>query len=327
MPTNAFDPVKPGDSLRIHAEAWNSMLALARERRTHSVSTDSEGGTDAATPPATVLFKNTTASTLPRFGVVQLDGPVFDPSTTANEEDFVSRTVFRGVAPNASLGFGLFGVATSPVAAGKIGQAFIDGIVGIKIRVRDALHNSADAPRGADGLLTSCYGGAAEILWKQSGTGTRYAMVRLGRHVNTMPFLARITAASSSGTRRWTYSFVEVGMNTSGEFVDAAAGTSMLYSGGTGTDQVRQAYNTVEWVQSATPATIGPGITVANLAAGWDVQPIATNTVVLMHRVRMSDHVAYAFCCPNAVDGNCPVYIVPGTGGGTGDGGEIPLPA
>jgi hypothetical protein len=318
MPTNAYDPVKAGDALKIHAEAWNTMLSMARERRALNVENQSDGEWKSA-QPVTVLVKNTTASTIARFGVIQFSDPTFDPTGGGSQADFVDRVVLNGIAPNASLGFGRFGIATQQIKAGKIGTAIVDGIVGIKIDVADALHMSAEAPVGSSGLLKTTYAGSVEIIWKASGTGEKFAVVRMGRHVHMMPFLAKITASYEVGTRRWKYDWREVGLTADGDFPQT---TSSIQSGGSDTAKVLQAFNTVEWVQHEDSDMIGPGITASTLPSGFDAVPIANNTVVIMHRVWMGTHFGYAFTCPNAIDGSCGASF---TGGGGGGGGSGPV--
>jgi hypothetical protein len=52
--------------------------------------------------------------------------------------------------------------------------------------------------------------------------------------------------------------------------------------------------------------TLGPGITTANIPAGYLIKPIANNTVVLMYALsRDNGQPLFFFCCPNAIDGAC----------------------
>lgn len=56
-----------------------------------------------------------------------------------------------------------------------------------------------------------------------------------------------------------------------------------------------------------TAATLMPGITVANIPAGFTIGPIATGCYVLLTPKRLKDGTEmYFFFCPNPIDGTCP---------------------
>lgn len=73
-----------------------------------------------------------------------------------------------------------FVVLPEPSAAGRIGRAAISGTTVARINVLDAAHTHARAKAGDAAKLESAAAGAARILWVESGTGTRYGVVRFG---------------------------------------------------------------------------------------------------------------------------------------------------
>lgn len=129
-------------------------------------------------------------------------------------------------------------------------------------------------------------------------------------------FLARITGNTAisgktatvggvAGTQvAWTYDWEEVSMNTSGTYQTAKdyRRKSSLVSGTLG-----KAYNGAEGPQTITATTtLGPGITTANIPAGYTIKAIANDTVVLMYALsRDNGEPLFFFCCPNAIDGIC----------------------
>lgn len=68
-----------------------------------------------------------------------------------------------------------------------------------------------------------------------------------------------------------------------------------------------KAVNTIESMQCVAGTTVlGPGITTANIPAGFSIKAIQTNTIVIMHQLqRENGEPCFAFSCPNAIDGAC----------------------
>jgi hypothetical protein len=96
-----------------------------------------------------------------------------------------------------------------PIASGSIGKARIDGIVAAKIQVTAGLewYDHADVTHNDATKLTLLPSGAAQVLWKEEGTGTKWALIRLGNpHGNVtlqMKLDATLTAQSSAAASIW----------------------------------------------------------------------------------------------------------------------------
>ena len=170
--------VRPGESLQIPAKAYNAFVDAARYVRDlqHSIG----GAPLRATHGQTiVLVKNASGSDLPRFGVLEITGVVFSPTDDA--DGFKSGPVLSGVAPSGNL-VGNFVVAMDPIAAGELGRAVVGGLSVAYLNVIDAAHEYADTASGVTATLRTCPAGAARIIWKESGTGSKWAVVRIGNH-------------------------------------------------------------------------------------------------------------------------------------------------
>jgi hypothetical protein len=71
-------------------------------------------------------------------------------------------------------------ICAEPIANGSIGAAWAGGVCQVQIEVSDADHAYADVSDGQLTRLASAESGPCTILWKQSGTGTKWAVIRFG---------------------------------------------------------------------------------------------------------------------------------------------------
>jgi hypothetical protein len=170
--------VNPGDRMRIAARTYNAFVDAAKAQQMQSLGNQS--GPRSDTPAVTLVqVKNASGSDCPHFGVLGISGVVFDP--VAAPDAFKDNVVLSGTTPSASTHAGVrFVISAEPIANGAIGAAYASGVCQVQIDVTDAEHTYADV---SDGLLTklaSAESGPCVILWKQSGTGTKWAIVRFG---------------------------------------------------------------------------------------------------------------------------------------------------
>jgi len=176
---DSLKKVQPGDPLAVPAAAWNAFVEAAEAHR--------RGGHDlggaaktAGRQSGIVLVKNSSGGDRGRFEVLGLGAPIFDPSDADALDAFKQRPAFIGELPASATHASRFAVLLEPVPAGEIGHACLDGICAVQIDVTDAGHDYADVKDGSAATLVSGGNGAAQILWKEAGTGTKWAMVRLG---------------------------------------------------------------------------------------------------------------------------------------------------
>jgi hypothetical protein len=131
---------------------------------------------EAQLPEGIVYVKNSTGSDVPRFGVMALTNIEILPAD--NPSGFEAQPVFTGTAPAAAYAT-RYAVARKPIASGAVGECYISGVFAAAINVVDAAHTCA-APVAGDALKLSTSGdGLAQIVWKESGTGTKWAVLRM----------------------------------------------------------------------------------------------------------------------------------------------------
>ncbi len=166
-----------GDPLAISARDWTEMQRVVEKFRNGGVSFQAPAQQSSLRSPTIVKVLNETGDPLDQCAIVGLGQPVILPAD--NEMEFIRNIAFEIVPPTP----GRWGVLQSPVAAGEITTAIVAGVVACKINVISALKPNlfadAVAPDFAE-LQVSDVGGNAQILWRAGGTGTQWAIVRIG---------------------------------------------------------------------------------------------------------------------------------------------------
>ena len=123
-----------------------------------------------------VRVKNTTVSTVPKFGILKLGDVFYDTSDAVGIKEFKQQLVLLGEAPEVAQPFG---VLQHPMEAGVTGVAVVIGLTQVKIAVSDAAHEYAVVTDAETGKLASANHGPARIVWKETGTGDKWAVVEL----------------------------------------------------------------------------------------------------------------------------------------------------
>jgi len=115
-------------------------------------------------------------------------------------------------------------------------------------------------------------------------------------------FIAKITGSTVIiQDRRWKYQWAEGTLGSTNLF-ELVSGSSYTY-----TNTGDYAYNTCEALQQTSGTYDGPGITHANIPAGYLLQPIADGTFVHMFVDRSANsNIIFTFSMANAIDGSCP---------------------
>lgn len=169
--------VSPGDPVKIQAGVWNTLLDVAGAHRSREVSA-APGSSRWPVPHGLIVeVKNNTGAAVPRYHAIGLDDPLFTP--TDNEQTFLNQLVFNGETISAEY-FGKFAVVQETIEDGRIGKALLQGITVAEITVDDENHVTVDVdPAGGSKLVTQSVG-AGRILYKESGTGSKWAVIRVG---------------------------------------------------------------------------------------------------------------------------------------------------
>jgi len=172
--------VHAGEPLRVPASTWNAFIDTARAYR--------EGLFSVAGPSrlrgraATVWVKNASGQQRNRFDVLAVQGVV--PTPSEDQDSFADGPVLSGDVPTGQ-DEGRFVILLEPAADGEVAPAVAAGLAVVKVNITDTRHGYADVKPGDAGQLASRAVGAARILWAESGTGTKWALVRLGRPAGT----------------------------------------------------------------------------------------------------------------------------------------------
>ncbi len=169
---------RAGQPFKMPAEIYNRMLDVIErvgELRMVGRGRVSAGGRDRGL----VLVKNASGYDCGRFAVLGIDGiaAVSDPATSAIA--FQNEHVINGKTP-ASSHAGKFVVLAEAVRNGAVGWGVASGVVPCKVDLTYSGQPYADVTAGDRGKLAAGEGGAAQVLWKEEGTGTKWAVVRLG---------------------------------------------------------------------------------------------------------------------------------------------------
>lgn len=203
----AFERYSPGQRLTgIPADqmnAWTDAAMDARRKARTGIAGPIREGVD--NPVHLVLVSNTTEIDVPTFGTLAYTEPVLLPSES---QDFTNRMPLRGIAPTAATHAGRFVIAIEPIPAGSAGYAAVSGVLPALITVNSADHQEVDvgtwALSGDAKYAESVPRGAGRILWKESGTGEKWAIVALSPHSrtrrDTFAVLVTQTGGSSGGT-------------------------------------------------------------------------------------------------------------------------------
>jgi hypothetical protein len=182
-----FRKVRPGEPLAIPASTFNTLMDVARR---HTIGGGGGRGPDAngeARQTGIIRVKNTTDDAVPRFGVLGLADPLIWPndnpdnsSEIVNLDEFKSRVVLKGVTALVPDHLGKFAVLLEPAPVGTIVKACVFGVCPAYVTVADEVHEYAEVKTFGPTLLGSSNVGTARILWKEEGTGEKWAVVRIG---------------------------------------------------------------------------------------------------------------------------------------------------
>lgn len=198
-----FPRVTPGQKFQPTAEQWNAAQDAASAQRAKRFGGDAGDAVAEGFSPVVINVKNVSGGALQRFAVVKINDALITP--TESQSEFEARVAFDVTTPGAASDY--VAILLEPIRSNKIGRAVISGAVQVQVNVTNAGHKYA-TPTAADATkLTSAAAasqGAVEILWKESGTGTKWAVVRLGTLVAPSGGGGSITVQDDSGSPSYT---------------------------------------------------------------------------------------------------------------------------
>lgn len=170
--------VTPGDTLEgISASAWNSFVDAAqfvREERNRR-----NGQALGFTRANGILrVKNSSGGDLNRFSICAPSGIMVSQTDNANE--FYEDPVLTVTTPAAADTLRSWCVLQEPIKSGLVGRAMFIGLTVCQIDVVDSGDDFADVIASDSAKLQSGPFGSASIMYKESGTGTKWALVCIG---------------------------------------------------------------------------------------------------------------------------------------------------
>ena len=169
--------VQPGQPFKPSASTWNTMIDSAQAHQNNRHNIIDKGTTRLPNNIITVV--NDSGYDLPVFAPVVTVSTATDPQT--NQRQFFhdrNNPVFTVCPVDLAETAGTFMILTEPVKSGRIGKAMLYGIMSVKAYIIDENHPCISGEYGTDTLIT-CYDGPMKILYKESGTGIKWATVSL----------------------------------------------------------------------------------------------------------------------------------------------------
>lgn len=296
MAGNDLRKLSAGEKLKtIPREAYNAMVDAATAEKKRRRGVTGSGG-EQSLHSGICYVQNATGDDLDRFSVVGIGDPVVDPSD--DEDIFAGSIRLTGDTPADPDHVGKFAILLRPAPDGDTALALVSGITHVKLNVSDEDDEFAEIDDGETDELKTGATGSAQILWKESGTGSgKWAIVRLDQPTNSDHFTATIGAATQDGAnKRWTYPITEVEKTGAGY-----GGWTALDGGRTGT-----AYNRIEDINGSS-GLFGNGVDSTNLTGTFDIQPCPEDVPVEITVVHRADDGSdeFWFSYENGVDGAC----------------------
>jgi len=171
--TEPLKKVRTGERLRIPASTYNAFIDAAQAHRNQQ-GARARTGRDVV-PDGTILVRNDTGVDQSQFAILGLNGPLFEPTSLQAFKNHPR--IVKAIAPATGTHDNKFVVLADPIVAGKMGRAVISGVYLAKVNVTDADHAYATITNAQTGYFTSAASGPVQILWKESGTGQKWAQI------------------------------------------------------------------------------------------------------------------------------------------------------
>lgn len=210
--------VKKGEPLQISAAAWNDVNAIVAAWRAGKL--DVAAGGNAVPRPQTVIVKNGTSSNLSAFSILGLGDPLIDFTVGALSHELYGGLRWNGVSPSTSTPhYGRYAITQEPVVAGGLVRAAVHGVTLAWLSVTHSADTACEITNNDPTRMTTGAVGTSRILWKESGTGVRIGLIRLGDAIDQFFGKAdgSISVGSSGTVSVWDAAFSgDLGNNVTG---------------------------------------------------------------------------------------------------------------
>jgi hypothetical protein len=172
--------VLPGQTLGIRAATWNGILDATEAYRQGARS-----GAPAAQPPGSsphvIRVRNDSGYDAPQYGILGIGDIIhaWDENDEALQREFLSNPrVFKGLTPTTAAHAFKWALLLQALPKDQIGAAAIMGIYPCLLSVSDAGHTKAEILNSdIEKLASTASSGSADIVWKETGTGDKHALV------------------------------------------------------------------------------------------------------------------------------------------------------
>lgn len=166
--------VKSGDSFRFPADFYNTLIEMAAAFRANRPGSSADGDAPGHRPFNLVYVKNGSGADRAMLDVMTVSSSVL---TSAGDSDGFKRdVVLSGAAVSTTLTLA-FVVCAEPIKSNQFGWAYCSGIFPARINIGSSSHTHAGLKASDSTQLDSAFAGNAKIIYKESGTGTKLAVV------------------------------------------------------------------------------------------------------------------------------------------------------
>jgi hypothetical protein len=171
-----------GDPLRIPARTWDEILStIAWVKGQRDRTGVGMGGGGRGLVAGSILWiRNDSGADVSAYSILGITGVVYSPAD--NLLSFKGEPTLKGTTPAWPAHDGNFVVLLEPALAGGLARAIASGFIAAQVSVAagDEWLGYADVLNGDASKLLLLPSGAAKILYRESGTGTKWAVVELG---------------------------------------------------------------------------------------------------------------------------------------------------
>jgi hypothetical protein len=207
MAGNQFKKLTRGEEFSVSATAWNTLMDVA-QREYGGAGSAGGGGVGVGGDHVVCRVLNNSGAAVDRFAVLGVSDAAITLADNAN--DFKNVPIISGVTPTVADFTGYFVITLEPIRNGKIGRCAIAGMCPVQVNMLTSGDLWADVKDSDSTQLQSNPLGSTQILYVPSGTGTKWAWVRLGQPTDPRTVIVKkdggADAVDNTHAATYTYS-------------------------------------------------------------------------------------------------------------------------
>jgi len=204
--------VLAGEPFVAPAATWNAFIDAAQDFKDRTADIGRTSTLAGGRSSGIITVKNESGSARRQFDILGLGEPIFLPASGSSgggspggaDQSFRNMVAFRGLVPSEDEHTGKFVVLIEPLAAGAVGKGCVSGVCQVRVNVTDVDHEFAEVADGQADVLESGDTGSAKILWKEDGTGQKWAVVHLGASASVVAIYARVLSGDGGDGGTYT---------------------------------------------------------------------------------------------------------------------------